>query len=248
MRGFGVEIPEEEEPPEGEDEEGPAPAPEDAQDEAATESVVADTSMASAETETDMEVEQDGLSTVAQSRMHSRHVSKLSVALSLRSVGGMAEPGTILEDEIVPARSPSGELEIEDVDPDQEAVGEWTGSEDLQTAETSDDESIGEYSNPSDEERARQERMHRRMLRRVKQVKQELEIPRRIPNFPRPPSLPVPVPADMGLNPDDDIISNPIQPQRDRSSSTPAPALAQWLAVLCADRPRPRACALSTPV
>ncbi|OBZ79892.1 hypothetical protein A0H81_00127 [Grifola frondosa] len=39
-----------------------------------------------------------------------------------------------------------------------EVVGEWTGSEDLHTAETSEDESIGEWSNPSDEERARQER------------------------------------------------------------------------------------------
>ncbi|OSD05616.1 hypothetical protein PYCCODRAFT_1450275 [Trametes coccinea BRFM310] len=211
MRGFGVDIPEEEEPPEEEEEDEQQPAHDEAQDEAASESVAADTSMASAETETetDMEVEQDDLSTVAQSRMHSRHVSKLSVALSLRSVGGMAEPGTIVEDEVIPSRSPAGDLDIEDVDPDQEAVGEWTGSEDLQTAETSDDESIGEYSNPSDEERARQERMHRRMLRRVKQVKQELEIPRRIPNFPRPPPLPVPVPTDMVVNPDDDIISNP---------------------------------------
>ena len=69
-------------------------------------------------------------------------------------------------------------------------------------------QSIGEWSNPSDEERARQERLHRRMMRRVKQVKQELEIPRRIPNFPRPPSLPI---ASAGIpdQPDDEIVSNP---------------------------------------
>ncbi|KAI0327259.1 hypothetical protein GY45DRAFT_1437070 [Cubamyces sp. BRFM 1775] len=204
MRGFGVDIPEEEEP-----EEEPPVQEEPVDDAIASESAVADTSMASAETE--QEVEVDGLSTVAQSRIHSRHVSKLSVALSLRSVGGMVEPG-IMEDEIVPAQSPVGPLEIEDVDPDadQEAVGEWTGSEDLRTgADSSDDESIGEWSNPSDEERARQERQHRRMLRRVKQVKQELEIPRRIPNFPRPPPLAVAAVPVMEEGQDDDIVSNP---------------------------------------
>ncbi|KAI0369968.1 hypothetical protein BV20DRAFT_967326 [Pilatotrama ljubarskyi] len=202
MRGFGVEIPEEEEP-----EEAPL-AHEETQDDA---EALADMSMASVE-ETDHDGDQDDLSTVAQSRMHSRHVSKLSVALSLRSVGGMVdESATIMEHEVVPVRSPAGELEVEDLDADadQEAVGEWTGSEDLRTAaETSDDESIGEWSNPSDEERARQERLHRRMMRRVKQVKQELEIPRRLPNFPRPPPLPVPAPV-MENGADDDIVSNP---------------------------------------
>ncbi|KAI0668722.1 hypothetical protein C8Q78DRAFT_979228 [Trametes maxima] len=205
MRGFGVEIPEEEEP-----EEVPIAREEPLDDATATESV-ADVSMASAEEEeTDLEGDQDGLSTVAQSRIHSRHVSKLSVALSLRSVGGMVdESATIMEREVVPVRSPTGELEVEDLDADQDAVGEWTGSEDLRTgAETSEDESIGEWSNPSDEERARQERNHRRMLRRVKQVKQELEIPRRIPNFPRPPTMPVSVSATQSGH-DDDIVSNP---------------------------------------
>ncbi|KAI0638793.1 hypothetical protein C8Q77DRAFT_1183752 [Trametes polyzona] len=208
MRGFGVDIPEEEEP-----EEVPPPQDEDHQEDGdANDNAEADMSMASVE-ETDQEGEQDGLSTVAQSRIHSRHVSKLSVALSLRSVGGMVDDNVIPEHEVVPVRSPTGELEVidldADMDADQEAVGEWTGSEDLRTGpETSDDESIGEWSNPSDEERARQDRLHRRMMRRVKQVKQELEIPRRIPNFPRPPPLAVPVPA-MGARTDDDIVSNP---------------------------------------
>ena len=75
-------------------------------------------------------------------------------------------------------------------------------------------QSIGEWSNPSDEERARQERMHRRMLRRVKQVKQELEIPRRLPNFPRPPALPASMPA-VAESTDDDIVSNPSDEDRE---------------------------------
>ena len=44
------------------------------------------------------------------------------------------------------------------------------------------------------------------MMRRVKQVKQELEIPRRIPNFPRPPAMSVPA---VTARQDDDIVSNP---------------------------------------
>ncbi|KAI0770961.1 hypothetical protein BD413DRAFT_554018 [Trametes elegans] len=212
LRGFGVEIPEEEEP---EEEEPVHLEAHEAQDDDAevADSVTADVSVVSADG-TDLELEQDGSSTVAQSRLHSRHVSKLSAALSLRSVGGMMEDnGTIMEHEVVPVRSPTGELDVEDLDADQEAVGEWTGSEDLRTgAETSDDESIGEWSNPSDEERARQQRLHRRMMRRVKQVKQELEIPRRLPNFPRPPPL-VSAPA-LSSGRDDDIVSNPSDEER----------------------------------
>lgn len=51
------------------------------------------------------------------------------------------------------------------------------------------------------------------MLRRVKQVKQELEIPRRLPNFPRPPSLPIAVPG-VAESTDDDIVSNPSDEER----------------------------------
>ncbi|KAH9919765.1 uncharacterized protein BXZ73DRAFT_80282 [Epithele typhae] len=179
MRGFGVEIPEEEEP-----EEEPVQHHHD-DDVSEVEDTHADTTMASQDG-----TEQDGFSTVAQSRVHSRHVSKLSAALSLRRCYAVED-----------LDADDADIEADgEGDPDQDAVGEWTGSEDLR--ETSDDESIGEWSNPSDEERARQERSHRRMLRRVKQVKQELEIPRRIPKFPRPPSLPAGVP-------DDDIVSNP---------------------------------------
>ena len=63
-------------------------------------------------------------------------------------------------------------------------------------------QSIGEWSNPSDEERARQRRVHRRLLRRAQQ---EIEKPRRLPNFPRPPDNTI----ALGLRREEDIISNP---------------------------------------
>ncbi|KAJ7170389.1 hypothetical protein C8R43DRAFT_1152944 [Mycena crocata] len=67
-------------------------------------------------------------------------------------------------------------------DLDQE-VAEWTGSEDQeqfhskQDTETSEDE----WSNPSDEEHARQQRVERRMQSRLE------DQPRRVPNFPHSP-------------------------------------------------------------
>lgn len=132
MRGFGVEIPEEEEPEE--EPRAPIEIHEDAM-----ETEVEDVG--------DGEEDQDGMSTVAQSRIHSRHVSKLSAALSLRSVGGIVDDGSSSFVEAqrgpIPARSPDGSPVVEDVDDDvdQDAVGEWTGSEDLRTgAETSEDE------------------------------------------------------------------------------------------------------------
>jgi len=63
-------------------------------------------------------------------------------------------------------------------------------------------ESIGEWSNPSDEERARQNRVQRRTLR---QMKHQAETPRRLPNFPVPPSGGF----GMSLRGDYDVVSNP---------------------------------------
>lgn len=64
-------------------------------------------------------------------------------------------------------------------------------------------QSIGEWSNPSDEERARQQRIERRMRRQRRQLDQ----PRRLPNFPLPPD------NTLAFYPraatDDDLISNP---------------------------------------
>ena len=61
--------------------------------------------------------------------------------------------------------------------------------------------SIGEWSNPSDEERARQTRLERRAKRRATHA----DRPRRIPNFPRPPENTIILPLPM----EEDIISNP---------------------------------------
>ena len=62
-------------------------------------------------------------------------------------------------------------------------------------------QSIGEWSNPSDEERARQQRVDRRLRRRA----QETEVPRRLPKFPCPPENTIARPMQRN----DDIISNP---------------------------------------
>ncbi|KAG2364724.1 hypothetical protein BDR07DRAFT_1482205 [Suillus spraguei] len=183
IRGFGLDIPEEEEPL---DEEVPA------------------------DTDDNAVIDMEGLdgqdsgrdaTTVALSRLHSRHVSRLSAALSLRSVGGITE-GAMSEAKLVPIRSPAGNPGIDDLD--KEAVGEWTGSEDMHAdkEQSDDEESIGEWSNPSDEERARQNRVQRRILR---QRKHEAEKPRRLPNFPVPPGGGL----GMSLCGDYDIVSNP---------------------------------------
>ncbi|KAJ7674417.1 hypothetical protein B0H17DRAFT_1161725 [Mycena rosella] len=145
----------------------------------------------------DSDGEGDGLRTAR----HSRHVSRLSGALSLRSVGGVV--GDTLNGHAHERTDLAPGDASQDMDLDQEAAAEWTGSEDQDQHEheheTSDDESIGDWSNPSDEERARQQRVERRMQRRVD------DQPRRLPNFPRPPDNTVVVPRP----PEDDMISNP---------------------------------------
>ncbi|KAG2132395.1 hypothetical protein DEU56DRAFT_812649 [Suillus clintonianus] len=182
-RGFGLDIPEEEEPSEEE-------VPVDMDDNA----------LIDLEGPDGQDSGRDA-TTVALSRLHSRHVSRLSAALSLRSVGGIAE-GAMSEVNMVPIRSPIGNPGIDDLD--KEAVGEWTGSEDMHAdkEQSDDEESIGEWSNPSDEERARQNRVQRRILR---QMKHEAEKPRRLPNFPIPPRGGL----GMSLRSDFDIVSNP---------------------------------------
>ncbi len=63
---------------------------------------------------------------LAQSRVHSRHVSQLSVPVvsSLRPVGGRVADAPEVR------RDGKGKREI---DPNDDTVGEWTGSEDLRT-------------------------------------------------------------------------------------------------------------------
>ncbi|KAF9017592.1 hypothetical protein BDZ89DRAFT_1074684, partial [Hymenopellis radicata] len=184
-RGFGLDIPEEEE--EEEDEEDmELPTMGEADD-------------------TDVEEpEDDGSShhdsgTASPSRHHSRHTSRVSAALSLRSFGVFNTDGLNERTDVKPI-----DLTVEPDKHDLDGVEEWTGSEDVFMGhESSDNESIGEYSNPSDEERARQQRVERRMRRRA--LQQEDEQPRRIPNFPRPPNNTI----IMHPRRDDDIISNP---------------------------------------
>ncbi|PCH33123.1 hypothetical protein WOLCODRAFT_134939 [Wolfiporia cocos MD-104 SS10] len=206
MRGFGLDTTEEEEEPEED-----APARIGIHMDVANSEAVSEVGEADATVDEADEAEQDGGSTVAaHSTMHSRHTSRVSAALSLRSVGGLTEgPSSAFPRTSSPSRElgagrlPGSFGEVDDQDVD--AVGEWTGSEDLRTGdETSEDESIGEWSNPSDEERARHERHQRRLLRRAKQQAQpDLETPRRLPNFPRPPDI-APSFVDQ-----DDIVSNP---------------------------------------
>ncbi|GLB36623.1 hypothetical protein LshimejAT787_0309110 [Lyophyllum shimeji] len=149
----------------------------------------------------------DETATASGSRFHSRHASKLSATLSTRSAGGLDEEDIVGEEDLIPpvntAAADGGQE-----DGDLEAVQEWTGSEDVYLDETSDgEESIGEWSNPSDEERARKERLERRNRRRVSQ---QIDVPRRLPNFPRPPDNTVAIPMRM----DEDIISNPSEEGR----------------------------------
>lgn len=125
VRGFGLDIPEEEEPQE----------------------VLVDMDH-NAVTEIDgltrndsQDADSDMATAVALSRLHSRHVSRLSAALSLQSVGGITEGAEV---NMVPIRSPAGNPGIDDLD--KEAVGEWTGSEDMYPdREQSDDEVCGEF-------------------------------------------------------------------------------------------------------
>lgn len=128
-RGFGLDVTEEEEEPPEE------PAAHDEAEDEITELAADMTEIA------DEDPLGEGASTAAQSRIHSRHVSKLSAALSLRSVGRITEEAG-LSNPSLPAmaslREPEGEPEVFDTD----AVEEWTGSEDMK--ETSDDE-VGSY-------------------------------------------------------------------------------------------------------
>lgn len=141
VRGFGLDIPEEEEEEEAtveEDTQGQVP-------QGGATQLDADISQ---DMELDESVEDreellplDGTATASQSRFHSRHVSKLSATLSIRSAGALEEDAFDVEDEdaavIVDPGYKTGQedMDLEDV------VGEWTGSEDVH--ETSDREGVG---------------------------------------------------------------------------------------------------------
>ncbi|KAG6845279.1 hypothetical protein H0H87_011430 [Tephrocybe sp. NHM501043] len=201
IRGFGLDIPEEEEE---EAENGNKEVNGDEVNE--EEGQVLEYALQQApDYSPDTERNMDGNATASQSRFHSRHASKLSAALSTRSAGALDEEEFIGEENLVMADENFGEgEELDNAGLEEDVVNEWTGSEDVYTGETSDgEESIGEWSNPSDEERARKERVERRNRRRASA---QIDIPRRLPNFPRPPdnTMVMHIPRD-----EDDIISNP---------------------------------------
>ncbi|KAH9992519.1 hypothetical protein BJV74DRAFT_962454 [Russula compacta] len=231
LRGFGLDVPEETEEESEQEEEVEADQDEDlpeGQEEELALAEVSHVALPGSDDTMDMELDIDEAdaevgsitTAAAHSRVHSRHVSRLSAALSLRSVAGHVS-NTELEAE----HNSSSEREG---DPEDDVIGEWTGSEDLRTgAETTEDEeSIGEWSNPSDEERARLERQQRRLMRRVHhpQQRESIQVPRRIPNFPHPPVNPLPVTSLLSKphrDSEDDMISNPSDDNVDRPSAPP---------------------------
>jgi hypothetical protein len=136
VRGFGLDVPEE-------DEEAEAAAEAEAAQEAAmrAESELDADSQPDIDADVDaatdivdpaeefLDGQTDGIRTAGQSRHHSRHVSKLSAALSLHAVGGLQEGGFLAQ---------QNELVTDKVEEDE--MNEWTGSEDFRLDETSDDE------------------------------------------------------------------------------------------------------------
>ncbi|KAF9068506.1 hypothetical protein BDP27DRAFT_1327171 [Rhodocollybia butyracea] len=224
-RGFGLDIPEEVDEEGLEEEEIKMPSWAQRRDE------VEGGANEDQDDESEEEREgEEGKGKKCRSQHHSRHVSRLSAALSLRSFGGLISDGlnerlgasdndsfgpspSLVVGNLGPARGPiplhirmNSDRELE------EGVEEWTGSEDVDgygqvDDEGSDDESIGEWSNPSDEERARQARVEAR-LRRRSIATLPSEQPRKLPQFPRPPDNTIIVPRLMQPK-DDDIISNP---------------------------------------
>lgn len=132
-RGFGLDIPEEEE----EEVEAPQFASDVFGQPRIAEPVETDQD-ADGELEEDDD-ERDDATVPARSRIHSRHQSKLSVALSLRSVGGVRSEGDAADLQKDSSGDVSGDrsfrseriLEIAGMD---DVVAEWTGSEDLRSA------------------------------------------------------------------------------------------------------------------
>lgn len=123
VRGFGLDIPEESE--------------EELEAEAAEEREYVDTQRHPGEFDAESELDDEdkentfmdgsGVNTVH----HSRHQSRLSASLSMRSFAGLVADGLKERVELLSQEnSPAEERRNPVVDPDAEAVEEWTGSED----------------------------------------------------------------------------------------------------------------------
>ena len=112
-RGFGLDIPEEEEPPEEADVN-------------IGEGADRGSDMDLVEGDADIEVETEDEGVAMLNHLHSRHVSRLSATLSLRSVGRQQDP-------LPEARSPVGNSmddEPDLIEKEADGVTEWTGSDD----------------------------------------------------------------------------------------------------------------------
>ncbi len=120
-RGFGLEIPEEEEE---EEEDAELPAMGEADD-------------TDVEEPEDDESSHHGSGTASPSRHHSRHTSRLSAALSLRSFGVFNTDGLNERTDVKP-----GDLHVEPEKQDLDGVEEWTGSEDVFMGHESSDNEV----------------------------------------------------------------------------------------------------------
>lgn len=152
LRGFGLDVTEEEEEPA--EEEPPVRHIEDEEQVQVAEGTI-QPEETEADVSVDMTVDEEGdeagldgadggESTAAQSRIHSRHVSKLSAALSLRSVGRMDDTVVLVQNpDAIPESVDHAEV-VEEV-PEEDPIAEWTGSEDLRDT---DDEVRYSFTSP----------------------------------------------------------------------------------------------------
>ena len=138
IRGFGLDIPEETEEEMKQDNQSIGQEEGEEEEQALVEA--SHVALAGSDDTMDMELDVDeadaevgSITTAAQSRVHSRHVSRLSATLPPLSPGGH-----VSDAEAGDERNGQGERyrELE-----EDATGEWTGSEDMRTTtETTEDE------------------------------------------------------------------------------------------------------------
>ena len=143
-RGFGLDIPEEEE----EEEEPAIESKVEGEPAVDTHTVMRQHERVASHDRAvdDINVEYDRVGshrldethTVSRSRVHSRHVSRLSAALSTRSAGALEDDEFVGdEDMILPVHV--GHIDGVGHEEDLDAVGEWTGSDDMYEASDADE-------------------------------------------------------------------------------------------------------------
>ncbi|KAG9056073.1 hypothetical protein FS842_000363 [Serendipita sp. 407] len=212
IRGFGLDIAEETEE-----------ELEEAGSQAGISDIAASDLAAAIQEELDAIPEVDEIPSQPNSRLHSRHQSRISAALSLRSLGrgGKSDSGIIEEeaDKDVVGDDALRAWESEGAARSPEGVHEW---------DASDNESIGEFSNPSDEERAREAKRARR-LAQAKKTHIKGSNSRGSASFTHQgESLSVPHISRGHEGDSDDIVSNPSEDELYHprpTSSRPLPAI-----------------------